>query len=207
MDRYLAAAILGVVEGLTEFLPVSSTAHIRFAQKLMAIPAEDAYWKMFAIVIQLGAILSVIVYFRKRLTSFVYDFWKRCSSSSDTYPSKPLWRHPLVLVLIAFVVTAVPCYLIDDQIGEQLESIQVMGFALIIGGFAMWLIDWFFSPKASTQIMDDISLKQSLFIGFSQILAAAFPGRAEVWQRSQAAKWSVFLVRRLWNLASFFPFQ
>ncbi len=63
----------------------------------MAIPAEDAYWKMFAIVIQLGAILSVIVYFRKRLASFVYDFWKRCSSSSDTIPNKPLWATPFSL--------------------------------------------------------------------------------------------------------------
>jgi undecaprenyl-diphosphatase len=176
MNNYLAAVILGVVEGLTEFLPVSSTAHIRFTQKLMDLPVDDEYWKMFAIVIQLGAILSVLVYFRKRLVSFIADFCKQYTSPSDSISRKPLWQHPLVLVIIAFVVTAVPCYLIDDKIGEQLESTQVMGWALIVGGLAMWLIDWIFSSKATTQTMDNISLKQSLFIGFSQILAAAFPG-------------------------------
>jgi undecaprenyl-diphosphatase len=177
MNDYLAAIILGLVEGLTEFLPVSSTAHIRFAQKLMDLPSENEYWKMFAIVIQLGAILSVLVYFRKRLSSFVADFMRQLSSSkSDVKPAKPLWQHPLVLVIIAFVVTAIPCYLIDDKIGEQLESIPVMAWALIIGGIAMWLIDRVFSSKAKTQVMDDISLKQSLFIGCAQIIAAAFPG-------------------------------
>ena len=177
MNDYLAAIVLGVVEGLTEFLPVSSTAHIRFTQKLLDLPTESDYWKMFAIVIQLGAILSVLVYFRQRLWSFITDFVRKLSSSkSDVQPAKPLWQHPLVLVLIAFVVTAIPCYLIDDKIGEQLERIPVMAWALIIGGIAMWFIDWVFSPKAKTQLMDDISLKQSLFIGFTQIIAAAFPG-------------------------------
>ena len=71
MSDSIKAIIIGIVEGLTEFLPVSSTAHIRISQELLNIPMDDSYWKMFAIVIQLGAILSVLVYFRSRIVTFL----------------------------------------------------------------------------------------------------------------------------------------
>jgi undecaprenyl-diphosphatase len=71
---YWHAVWIGIVEGLTEFLPVSSTAHIRITQELLGQDSEDPYGKMFAIVIQLGAILAVLVYFRKRLADFVRSF-------------------------------------------------------------------------------------------------------------------------------------
>ncbi len=168
MNNYLAAVVIGIVEGLTEFLPVSSTAHIRFTQELLGLPTEDEYWKMFAVVIQLGAILSVVVYFAQRLLAFVRDF--------QTFKAKPLWQHPLALVLLAFVVTAVPCFLIDKKIGENLENLTMMAWALIIGGIVMWTIDLFYSHRATTQSVEQISWRQAIFIGLSQILAAAFPG-------------------------------
>jgi undecaprenyl-diphosphatase len=170
LNDYLNAAILGVVEGLTEFLPVSSTAHIRIAQKLLHVDLNDNYWKMFAIVIQLGAILSVVVYFRSRITEFLKSYPK--GKSGD----RTWWNHPLALVVISFVVTAVPCYLIDDQIGEKLESLKVMGWALIVGGIVMWVVDRMFSSRATTLDMESMSLRQSLVIGFTQIFAAALPG-------------------------------
>ena len=170
LSDYLKAAIIGVVEGLTEFLPVSSTAHIRIAQKLLGVDLDDSYWKMFAIVIQLGAILSVVVYFRSRIIEFIKSFPK--GKSGD----RTWWNHPLALVVISFVVTAVPCYLIDDKIGEKLENLNVMGWALIVGGIIMWVIDRVFSSRATTLNMETMSLKQSLVIGFTQIFAAALPG-------------------------------
>ena len=170
MNEYLQAAILGIVEGLTEFLPVSSTAHIRIAQKFMGQDVESEYWKMFAVVIQLGAILSVIIYFRQRLWDFVRSF-PRGESGQGKW-----WNHPLAMVLISFCVTAVPCFLIDKKIGELLENITVMAWALIIGGVAMWAIDAWFSQRAKTQSMEQISLRQAIVIGLAQILAAAFPG-------------------------------
>jgi undecaprenyl-diphosphatase len=180
MNDYLAAVILGIVEGLTEFLPVSSTAHIRFTQAWLGQNAEDEYWKMFAIVIQLGAILSVLVYFRKRLRDFVVDFFQQATGAKklekSAGPSRPLWQHPLALVIMAFVVTAVPCFLIDKKIGEQLENLTMMSWTLIVGGVAMWIIDWWFSRRVITETMDEISWRQALFIGCAQILAAAFPG-------------------------------
>lgn len=170
MNEYIQAIILGIVEGLTEFLPVSSTAHIRIAQNFMGQDAESEYWKMFAVVIQLGAILSVLIYFRDRLWKFVRSF-PRGESGTGKW-----WNHPLSMVLISFVVTAVPCFLIDKKIGELLEHIPIMACALIIGGIAMWAIDAVFSSRAKTESMEKITLTQAIVIGLSQILAAAFPG-------------------------------
>ena len=74
MHPYSQALILGVVECLTEFLPVSSTAHLRLCQSLMGLALDDGYWKMFAIVIQLGAILTLPIYFRVRIARFLDTF-------------------------------------------------------------------------------------------------------------------------------------
>ncbi len=170
MNDYWNAAILGVIEGLTEFLPVSSTAHIRIAQKLLGVDLDDSYWKMFAIVIQLGAILSVVAYFRRRIIEFISSYPK--GKSND----RTWWNHPLALVVISFVVTAVPCYLIDEQIGEKLENLKVIGWALLVGGIIMWVIDRVFSSRATTLDMESMTLKQSLVVGFAQIFSAALPG-------------------------------
>ncbi len=176
MNDYLAAVIIGVVEGLTEFLPVSSTAHIRITQELLGLPRDSEYWKMFAIVIQLGAILSVVVYFRSRLLGFVQDFFAAKPSGEASEKQTSRWRHPMVLVLIAFVVTAIPCYLIDKKIGENLESLKVMGWALLVGGVVMWVVDRMFGDRGATNSIEKINLRQAIVIGGMQIFAAAFPG-------------------------------
>ena len=170
MNDYLAAVIIGIVEGLTEFLPVSSTAHIRLTQELLSLPLDDSYWKMFAIVIQLGAILSVLVYFRTRIAEFLLSFPR--GESGD----RVWWNHPLSLVLLSFVVTAIPCFLMDKLIGENLESLKVIGWSLVVGGGVMWCVDRLCNHRATTMRIEDMRFKQALFIGFTQIFAAAFPG-------------------------------
>lgn len=172
MNDYLAAAIIGVIEGLTEFLPVSSTAHIRLTQELLSLPLDSAYWKMFAIVIQLGAILSVLVYFRLRILEFVRSFLHGNSAASPA----SRWRHPLTLVLLSFLITAIPCFLMDKFIGDNLESLPIIGWALILGGGIMWWVDKTFSHRAVTDRMEDMTFKQAVVIGLTQIFAAAFPG-------------------------------
>ena len=102
MNDYLLSLILGVVEGLTEFLPVSSTAHLRIAQALFGIDLEDGYWKMFAIVIQLGAILCLPIFFRRRIASFFATFPR------GRRGDRTVMTHPLTLTAIAFVCTAGP---------------------------------------------------------------------------------------------------
>ena len=183
MTEILQALLQGIVEGLTEFLPVSSTAHIVLTQALLGVDRSDPFWKMFAIVIQLGAILSVIVYFRTRLTNFVSSFFTDFSSRKNhsvavasEEPGTRFWyRHPLCLVLISFVVTAIPCLLVDKLIGENLERLDIIAWALIIGGIVMVVVDRFFST-ANTDSMEKMTLRQAIAIGLFQILAAAFPG-------------------------------
>ena len=70
MNDYVLSVLLGIVEGLTEFLPVSSTAHLRIAEALFHVSLTSGYWKMYTIVIQLGAILCLPIYFRKRIAHF-----------------------------------------------------------------------------------------------------------------------------------------
>jgi len=186
MSDYLVALLVGVVEGLTEFLPVSSTAHIVLTQALLRMPLDDPFWKMFTVVIQLGAILSVVVYFRARLLAFVQSFLSSFSGSrspqsesqsgSDPAVSKPWWQHPLALVLISFVVTAIPCYLMDELIGENLERPWVIGASMLLGGIAMLWIDRVYSPIAKTHSVERMTMGQAIFIGAAQILAATFPG-------------------------------
>jgi len=170
VNDYLIAIIIGIVEGLTEFLPVSSTAHIRLVMGLLGVDLENSYWKMFTVVIQLGAILAVVVYFWKRIVGFLRTYPRGASGD------KKWWSHPVMLVILSFVVTAIPCYLIDKQIGENLESLHVMGWSLLIGGILMWVIDVVFSKRAHTDSIEKMSLVQAVVIGFAQIFAAAFPG-------------------------------
>ena len=167
---YWHAVWIGIVEGLTEFLPVSSTAHIRITQELLGQDSEDPYGKMFAVVIQLGAILAVLVYFRKRLADFVRSFFQPSQGSASR------WKHPLALVLLSFVVTAIPCFVIDKKIGEQLENLPAMAWALILGGIAMAVVDAYASRRSTVHRLEDVNTKAAVGIGLFQILAAAFPG-------------------------------
>ncbi|HZS99074.1 MAG TPA: undecaprenyl-diphosphate phosphatase [Terriglobales bacterium] len=181
MNDYLLSLLLGVVEGVTEFLPVSSTAHLRLAESLLHVSLADGYWKMYSIVIQLGAILCLPVYFRERIAEFLSTL------PGGERGDRNVLTHPLGLTMIAFVVTAIPSYLLTKVIGKNLESLYVMGAALLVGGIVMWVVD---ASKATwekagpgtagspirTWRMEDMSLGQSIWIGLCQILSAVFPG-------------------------------
>jgi undecaprenyl-diphosphatase len=169
MHEYLLSVILGIVEGLTEFLPVSSTAHLRICEALLHIDLHDGFWKMYTIVIQLGAILALPVYFWHRILELVRTFPK--GERGD----RTILTHPLSLTLIAFVVTAVPAWALTKQIGKNLENLWVMAFAILIGGIVMWIVDAFFT-RPRTMHMEEMTLPQAIWIGAAQILSAVFPG-------------------------------
>ena len=181
MSDYVLSVILGMVEGLTEFIPVSSTAHLRLSEALLHIDLTSGYWKMYSIVIQLGAILTLPIYFRQRIADFLSTFPK--GERND----RTIWTHPLSLVMVAFVVTAIPSYLLVKVIGKHLESPYVMGSSLLVGGIVMWFVD---SRNAKAEAagegsasglirtwhMEQMSLGQAVWIGACQILSAVFPG-------------------------------
>jgi undecaprenyl-diphosphatase len=169
MYEYLLSIFLGVVEGLTEFLPVSSTAHLRICEALLHIDLHDGFWKMYTIVIQLGAILALPVYFWHRILQFLRTFPK------GERGNRTILTHPLSLTLIAFVVTAVPAWLLTKQIGKNLENLWVMALALLIGGIVMWIVDAVFT-RPRTMHMEEMTLPQAIWIGAAQILSAVFPG-------------------------------
>ena len=169
MNDFLLSMLLGVVEGLTEFLPVSSTAHLRIVEAVLHLNLHDSYWKMYTIVIQLGAILALPVYFWNRILKFIGTFPK------GERGERNLFTHPLSLTAIAFVVTAVPAWALTKVIGKNLESLWVMAIALLVGGIVMWVIDATFSRPRVTH-MEEMSLPQAIWIGACQILSAVFPG-------------------------------
>ena len=169
MNDFLISFVLGIVEGLTEFLPISSTAHLRIVEALFGFNLHDSFWKMYTIVIQLGAILALPVYFWRRILTYLATFPR------GEREDRNVLTHPLSLTLIAFVVTAVPAYLLKKQIGQNLESLSVMAWALLIGGVVMWVVD-VFCRNARTTNMEEMSLPQAVWIGAVQILSAVFPG-------------------------------
>jgi undecaprenyl-diphosphatase len=181
VNDYLLSVLLGIVEGLTEFLPVSSTAHLRISEALLHIDLSNGYWKMYSIVIQLGAILTLPIYFRHRIAKFLSTF------PQGERGDRTIWTHPLSLVMIAFVVTAIPSFLMTKLIGKNLENPYVIGSALLIGGIVMWFIDARNSKAEAagessksgvihTWHMEEMSLGQAIWIGACQILSAVFPG-------------------------------
>jgi undecaprenyl-diphosphatase len=169
MNDYLLSVILGIVEGVTEFLPISSTAHLRIVEALFHLQLSDPFWKMYTIVIQLGAIHALPVYFWNRILKFLGTF------PSGERGDRTVFTHPLSLTIVAFIVTAVPAFLLSKVIGKNLERLQVMAMALLIGGIVMWIVDAVFT-KGRVKRMEDMNFFQAVWIGAAQILSAVFPG-------------------------------
>jgi undecaprenyl-diphosphatase len=127
------------------------------------------------VVIQLGAILCLPIYFRSRISKILLTF------PHGERNDRTVFTHPLTLVMIAFVFTAVPSLLLTKVIGKHLESLYVMGFSLVIGGIVMWVVDAMFGPtppsgRHRTEHMEEISPLQAIWIGICQIFSAVFPG-------------------------------
>lgn len=178
MNDYLLSVLLGIIEGLTEFLPVSSTAHLRISEAFLGVDLGNGYWKMFSIVIQLGAILCLPIYFWNRIVEFMRDFPRGKNGNRTALD------HPLTLIFLAFLCTAIPAFLLTKIIGKHLEDIRIMAYALIIGGIVMWVVDAIyershhqaFARGRLTEDMEQMSVGQAIWIGLCQVLSAVFPG-------------------------------
>ncbi len=171
MNPYIQSVLLGIVEGLTEFLPVSSTAHLRITEALMKIPLDDAYWIMYTIVIQLGAILALLLLFLSRIVNFMRTF------PQGENRDRTWLNHPISLTLIAFAFTSAPALLLHKWSEKNLGSLKAIALALLIGGIAMWIIDaWSDRYEAGTNHVEEMTLPQAIWIGLCQTLSAVFPG-------------------------------
>ncbi|WP_026752662.1 undecaprenyl-diphosphate phosphatase [Sediminibacterium sp. C3] len=147
---HLEAVIIAIIEGITEFLPISSTGHMIIASSFMGI-AKDDFTKLFEVAIQLGAICSVVILFRGKF--FPLNRWK-------------FYLKLIIAVLPALILGA----LFSDTIDAFLESPMVVSITMVLGGVALIFIDSFFkNPKIS--IDEEITNKQSFIIGFWQCVA------------------------------------
>ena len=167
----MVSAILGIVEGLTEFLPVSSTAHLRIAEAILKINLDDEYWKMYTIVIQAGAILALLMLYLGRILDFMRTFPR------GERRDRNFFTHPISLTILAFICTAIPAKLLKHWSDRNLASITVMALALLLGGIIMWVVDaWASRYEPHTTHTEEIGFGQAIWIGLCQSLSAIFPG-------------------------------
>ncbi len=174
----LQTIIIAIVEGITEFLPVSSTGHMIIAQKLLGVESTE-FVKAFTINIQFGAILSVIVL-----------YWKRFFQTWDFY-----WK-----LLIAVIPALVLGFIFSEKIDSLLENVTVVAIMLVLGGILMLFVDKWFNKPAEDQTMD---WKRALKIGFfqciamipgvSRSMATIVGGMTTKLSRKNAAEFSFFL--------------
>jgi undecaprenyl-diphosphatase len=209
MPDLLKAIILGIVEGVTEFLPVSSTGHLLLCERWMGIDLEapNSMWKTFAIFIQIGAIFAVVVYFRRRILDLLMgksegartplEISQAARATSTARPVQaalsmgqtqdyqtaldedlitPAQRlNAVAMIILATLPVLVVGFLTHDWIEANMENDRNVGWALLVGGVAMILIE-VIPTNVTTRRIERITWKQALGIGVAQILAAVFPG-------------------------------
>ncbi len=158
MNDFISAIILGIVEGITEFLPISSTGHLIIVNQFTGFTGRFA--NMFDVVIQLGAILSVVVYFRQRLIPFAHN------NSLKNHRIFDLWKKTLVGVIPALGIGA----LIGKYIEELLFNTTVVALALIVGGLILLYIE---NKRPSSRIssIEQLTYRTAIAIGLIQCLA------------------------------------
>jgi undecaprenyl-diphosphatase len=177
LNDYLLTFILGIIEGLTEFLPVSSTAHLRISEALLGVNLSDGFWKMFSIVIQIGPILCLPLFFRHRIAAWFASF------PGGTRGDRTALTHPISLTLIAFVFTAVPALLLKKLIAKHLEDLSLIAIVMIVGGIVMWIVDSVYgarstgtSEDAAAREVEEMGVVRAVWIGLCQSVSGIFPG-------------------------------
>lgn len=173
MIEILKAALFGLVEGITEWLPISSTGHMILLDEFVTLNVSKDFWDMFLVVIQFGAILAVVLLYWKTIWPLgLYKHRKRTRIvvKKDTLM---LWAKTIVACLPAAVVGV----LFDDWLNEHLYNWLVVAIMLILVGIAFIVIETVYrGRKAKTDDLNDISFQQAFLIGLFQLIAAIFPG-------------------------------
>ncbi|MEV4229900.1 undecaprenyl-diphosphate phosphatase [Streptomyces bobili] len=164
------AVVLGAVEGVTEFLPVSSTGHLKITEGLMGIPVDDDAVVGFSAVIQVGAIAAVLVYFRKDIARIVSAWLRGLTDKSERHHHDYKFGWWVIYATIPIVVVGLAA---KPLIQGPLASLWVVAGSLLAGSGVMWAADRMGRHKRGE---DDTSLKDAMLVGGSQILALLFPG-------------------------------
>ena len=177
MLEIIKAIIYGIVEGLTEWLPISSTGHLLLVEKIMPFDGvSENFFGMFDVVIQLGAILAVVVLFWKQIWPFALTQKERKQSGTSSFIKKDiliLW----VKILVSCVPAAVIGLLFDEVFESLFYNYFCIALALIIFGVAFIVIEnWNKGRNAKITTLAEITYQTALMIGVFQVIAAVFPG-------------------------------
>lgn len=164
------AVVLGVVEGVTEFLPVSSTGHLKITEGLMGISVDDKSVVGFSAVIQVGAIAAVLVYFFKDIVRIVSAWGRGLVNREERYHHDYKFAWWVIFATIPIVLVGLAA---KPLIDGPLASLWVVAGSLIAGSGVMWAADQMGRHKRGE---DDTSFKDAMLVGSSQILALLFPG-------------------------------
>ncbi len=162
MIEIIKAILFGIVEGITEWLPISSTGHMILLNDLIKLNVTDEFYSMFEVVIQLGAILAVVLIYFKEI--FPWGFGK---NKNDTKKTLNLWGK----ILVACIPAAVLGLLLDDWLDAHLYNSVVVALALIIYGIIFIIIERKKVGTRKTKSIDDISYKQAFQVGLFQLLS------------------------------------
>jgi len=157
MPHWLDAIILGLVEGITEFIPVSSTAHLLIAENFLSLKESD----VFNIVIQGGAVLAIIPLFWKQFSGMIFGLHEAGN------------RDLLAKLLVAFLITAVGGYILDKRGFRLPEQLEPVAWALIVGGVGIFFVE--FAEKHRVPV-ERITWPLAVAFGLAQVIAAVFPG-------------------------------
>ena len=162
------AIILGIIEGITEWLPVSSTGHMILVDEFLQLGMSPAFKEMFFVVIQLGAIMAVVILYWKKIFPFNFD-------------RKPFVQKDIIIMWIKIVIACVPAAVVgllwDDQINELFYNFQTVATMLIIFGILFIVVENHNKgrrPKVTN--MNRLTYKMAIIIGLFQLIAAVFPG-------------------------------
>ena len=162
------AVILGVIEGITEWLPISSTGHMILVDQFLQLGMSDAFKEMFFVVIQLGAIMAVVVLYWKKIFPF-------------SFKKKPFVQNDIIIMWIKIVIACVPAAIVglffDDKINELFYNFQTVATALIVFGILFIVIENHNKGKRPrVNNMNKLTYKMAIIIGLFQLIAAIFPG-------------------------------
>lgn len=167
----IEAIVLGIVQGITEFLPISSTGHVTLAGKIMNLISSEnpEKWTSFLAIVQLGTLLAVLIYFRKEIISIIIDFWTNNLSSRRKYSEQSLnsklgWR---------IIIGSIPVFTLGLLLKDLIEGPLTKNLYVITGSILFFAVLLAIAEKAASfkKEMKDISIRDSLIIGLAQVFS------------------------------------
>ena len=176
---FLVAALYGIVEGITEWLPISSTGHLIILNNLVPLNVSSEFWEMFEVVIQLGAILAVFLLYFKNIWPLKFKESKHGKGKKLVFSKDILWLW--LKIIIACIPAAIVGLKFDDFFEEHFHNPLSVAISLIVVGIIFIIVEVFKNRKNDTdkelkEDIKDIMIKDAIIIGIFQLIAAMFPG-------------------------------